>query len=940
MLSFLGSLLLHVSLVSQVPHFQQQSFAARGDGKISSIQQDGLGFMWIGSDEGLFRYNGHEYRQLFSADSLDHLQVSFLYLDSGDTLWVGTSTGHIYTIGRDQVLDSWIFDKHLPRRKITGIIKDETGRIWISTYGSGVFVQEGNNLDSLSMTGGLLEDEIYAMAIDSLQRIWAATDRGVSICQLEQGWQVRNLGRSDGLIDEIVYLLLQDEQRMWLGFQSGGIMGFDVLADSLIIPKATWQWGETTGMALKNGDIWISTTGGLLKYEDDHAYNNKHIAKEGASIDLIYLDNLQNIWIVENHTELSCADLIVEVALGEVGDIQAVLADQSGNVWVGTAEGLFSFIDDSFEAIAPYRDNIISLYEDPYGRIWIGTFGEGVIIWDRENNRTHRLSEAHGLKNGSIFSIAGNLDRVWLATLGGIVEVRQHAALLEEEIKFLQLDDINDLAVSFFYTVFVDSKGVVWFGTDGKGVIKLESEVFVSMQERDDFPAKSVYSFAEDEEGNIWIGTAEHGLFKWDGHTFLKFDQMEGARNLPISTLALDVNGQLVIGHPEGIDLFDPEKKIRLPYRDEVSVQSLDPSMNAQCKNDEGIWIGGFNKLVLIRPANTANTWPKMVIDEIRVLGEVVPSHQPGSFSNTRNYVQFDVAGLWFGKEAALSYAYKLEGYDQEWQQSTDRRASYGQLMPGNYTFKTAPVVAEQMLEDKASNFSFTIRPPLWQESWFIIICILLTGILLWWYQNHRERKISMEANMAKERIETQYEVLKAQINPHFLFNSFNTLASIVEDNPPQAIEYIEKLSDYYRSIIQLRNQKLIPLSEELDMVNNFIFLLNKRFGNHLVVDQEIGNIRGWIPPLSLQMLVENAVKHNTVSRRSPLYIKLKRTDDYIIVSNNLLPKRSPTQSTRFGLQNIQRRFDILSKKKVIIEKSDQYFNVHIPIINQHMSTP
>jgi LytS/YehU family sensor histidine kinase len=210
----------------------------------------------------------------------------------------------------------------------------------------------------------------------------------------------------------------------------------------------------------------------------------------------------------------------------------------------------------------------------------------------------------------------------------------------------------------------------------------------------------------------------------------------------------------------------------------------------------------------------------------------------------------------------------------------------------------------------------------------------MLAAASIYGYQRFRELRISRNAALERERIESQYEVLKAQINPHLLFNSFNTLASIVEEDSQLAIEYIEKLSDYYRSIIQFRNQKMISLGEELILIDDFTYLLKRRFGKNLQVIKQIESTDSYIPPLTLQMLVENAVKHNVISRQKPLTIVIRtEKDDYLVVSNNLQPKKSEEPSTRFGLQNIQTRFELLTKKKVIIEDHGEHFSVSIPLL-------
>jgi len=155
-----------------------------------------------------------------------------------------------------------------------------------------------------------------------------------------------------------------------------------------------------------------------------------------------------------------------------------------------------------------------------------------------------------------------------------------------------------------------------------------------------------------------------------------------------------------------------------------------------------------------------------------------------------------------------------------------------------------------------------------------------------------------------------------------------------VEEDTGLAVEYIEKLSDYYRSIIQFRDQKMIPLTDELVLIDDFAYLLRRRFGKNLTIVKEIDDTDFDIPPLTLQMLVENAVKHNIISRQKPLTIEIRlHNDDYLVVRNNLQPMKTKEPSTRFGLQNIKTRFELLTKRKVLIDTEDGYFSVSIPLI-------
>ena len=196
-----------------------------------------------------------------------------------------------------------------------------------------------------------------------------------------------------------------------------------------------------------------------------------------------------------------------------------------------------------------------------------------------------------------------------------------------------------------------------------------------------------------------------------------------------------------------------------------------------------------------------------------------------------------------------------------------------------------------------------------------------------------REARFRREAQLKRERVESQFEALKSQINPHFLFNSFNTLITIIEENPRVAVEYVEHLSDFYRSIIVYRERDFISLQEEMELVRNFSFLLQKRYEEGFKLESRINGKTGQVMPLALQMLVENAVKHNVISASKPLTVEIfSENDGYITVRNNIQKKIKPEASTHFGLQSLVNRYQLLGEKPVIVKDDGKYFTVKVPL--------
>lgn len=186
-----------------------------------------------------------------------------------------------------------------------------------------------------------------------------------------------------------------------------------------------------------------------------------------------------------------------------------------------------------------------------------------------------------------------------------------------------------------------------------------------------------------------------------------------------------------------------------------------------------------------------------------------------------------------------------------------------------------------------------------------------------------------------KENAESQFESLRAQVNPHFLFNSLNTLSALIFQDQQKAESFVRELSDVYRYILENKDRELVTLKKELEIVKSYIYLIILRFEQNLTVDMEIDPKldESMIPPLTLQMLVENATKHNVISKKRPLNVKIYSDDEYIVVSNNIQKKEIKSYSSKLGLTNISSRFGFLTDRKVEIIENANEFQVKIPLI-------
>ncbi len=220
--------------------------------------------------------------------------------------------------------------------------------------------------------------------------------------------------------------------------------------------------------------------------------------------------------------------------------------------------------------------------------------------------------------------------------------------------------------------------------------------------------------------------------------------------------------------------------------------------------------------------------------------------------------------------------------------------------------------------------------------AWLVNLLFHLINTIIFYFKEYRSSRLEAEELKSAQAL-AELQLIKSQVNPHFLFNNLNVLSALVMQNHSEANRFIEEFSKVYRYILHNHENELVPLKTELHYINPYIFLLQKRFGDGLQVSIDIPEAYSdrLIIPAAIQMLIENAIKHNVVSRNRPLHISLHANgNNSIVITNNLQVKQSTEPSTGIGLRNIMKRYELVSDREVGIMKNESGFTVTLPLIN------
>jgi ligand-binding sensor domain-containing protein len=954
-------LFIPLQLFPQVPFFRPLRLPeALHSATINCLYQDHEGIMWMGTGQGLYRYNGKEFTSIPVSGNPVPFQVSAIYMDTANKLWVGTKKGSIYQLFGDSLL-AFSPQEGLPQKPITGFASDGRGNFWFSTYGEGLYYYNGRYLYNLNADDGLGDNFCYKIVPDKFGRIWAATDEGISVCYAsEKLKKVEKITTERGLPDNIVLSIVPGPNGiMWIGMQDGGICAIHSNTLKIVVPpvSVSWNYGPVKDILVFNDILWLTTEkNGVVELNpmkskaplSFHSCDNFEFSK----VNSLLADNQGNCWIITN------SDLLISTGPGfknmntlankPLGQVQSILSDHLGRIWYSNEGKLYRFSPDDAMGIPKeiplplhYHVHIISLYEDTMGYIWAGTFGSGILRVNPGTGKARFVNERDGLTNGNILSITGRGNEIWLATLGGAYHctLQPDAWRDEATLKFVNYNQQNGPGNNYIYSVFIDSKDRVWFGTDGKGISVLENGHFTSYGEANGLKSKVVYSVTEDQEGNIWFTTSNAGVYRFDGKKFSNYSTANGLSDNQISSIAADHQHHVLFANNQGIDVLDVRNGSFVYYGSELGLESIDPDLNVISGNGSDLfWIGTRNGMIRLEiPRDSRPRQPALLLNKVSVFLGNENFRNQHEFTFKQNHLSFFFNAAWYIAPDMVTYQIKLEGYDLDWINTLDNIATYSSLPPGTYTFRVRAALKGNYLDSVMVSYTFVILKPYWKTWWFILVLAIVVLSVIFLVIRIREVRIKQKEISEREKLLFQFQTLRSQVNPHFLFNSFSTLMSVIDEDKDLAIEYVEKLSQFFRNILEYRDKDLITLEDELKLIETYRYLQHQRYGDNFRMDISIPHeqLMTLIPPLTLQMLVENAIKHNIVSAEKILRVSITSNDKYLSISNNLQRKKVVESSTGIGLVNIQNRYKLLGYEGIVKEETQTDFIIRLPLISK-----
>lgn len=963
---------------------------------IMSISQTTDGYMWFATPDKLNRFDGYEFvsfkHETGNPNTLTNNYVSALLALPDGTLLVGGHEGSIdlYNPVNEMFEHLSSGDASKDGAEIRSMILLDSHRVAIATMGSGLGILhlQTRHIEWLNTHNTLLvSDYIQDILLLNSQQLAIATDLGIMLfyTQLDSlvgpVWlpdrSVSSLAKRDehlfaatheqGLFQihlktnqthkvilsinpestafQYLNVLLTDSHNnLWVGSTFDGIVKLGPNETKTYYKKASadpFSLVNNTVYSIKEdfaGNIWIGTISGLSVYipvNQQFELYRPGIAPGTLSnkqVYFLYEDAQSQIWVGTleggvnrfNPQNRTFEAFTTENTSGlTTHSIRCIYQDKQGNYWLGTGNmGLFLFnpqkrkcmplLNEYDEPITYFP--IKALYEDSMGVLWIGA-DNGLFSYDAQKGEITAHNELFGRDFFRVMEMkpTGRPNRIWIATFGsGLIEFDTYQKKVVESYIF---NDNNPQGINSNNVMCILPRGLdtLFIGTFGGGINILQTKTghFSHITESDGLPNDAIYGILNPgNSGELWF-SSNKGLASLNLNTMQvnAFDLIEQVQSLEFNEGAYleSSDGYLMFGGIEGINRFNPRN---------IFVNSIAPRVHVR-----GVRV--FDKLFT-----------------------------PGLFrviklSYKQNYIGFEYVGLEYTNPLKVTYEYQLEGLDQDWVMAGTRRfAQYTGLKPGRYVFRVRARNSNGVLSYESAQVQFVIAPPIWLKPWFVFLSIIvLSGAIFAAYRtrtNQIRRAYQIQLN------ELEVRALRSQMNPHFIFNSINSIQYyILNKNPKLAYSYLAKFSSLMRKILQNSRKNFVPLAEEIQSLELYLDLENIRMDNELdfkiEVDSQCDTFQIALPSMILQPFVENAILHGLLNKKGHklLHIRIvkERSHLYCTIEDNGIGREKAEELNKTRTQKhastaikaTQERLQILSSK----ESGDYYF-VFEDLYNSH----
>lgn len=708
----------------------------------------------------------------------------------------------------------------------------------------------------------------------------------------------RNPGKENEDATLLINTMYEDNHgNVWIGTENAGLLLYRAATDdfeSIVVDKKNIQSIQYNFKIVclvqdKEDNIWVGTDKGISIFNPYRQYfKSIHHEDELPSIpkneimDFIQAGNgdiLAGTWgggIAVYDEQWNLKKNILLPGPQDYNMAWCFVQQEDGNIWAGCQHGYIHIYNPGSGAIQtihpPELENstIRCMIKDSQGNIWLGLHNGKIAGWNKTSRQFFAYNgniENEELKTASVFKIFIDKNQhFWVSTDRGFKEfdpVKRTYAHVYLPVE----NDSSSISATSSQGIESLNDTTLMIGTVYGGInfFNTVTKKFRHLTTANGLPSNTVYALRKDEAGYTWF-TTDYNLYKFKpgNGKFIHYNMEPGMINSTFNANSFYSlrNGSWITASTTEIIAFQPTAVV-------------------QNNSSEKVEIAGFN-----------------IFNAPYFIDSLLFHQQPVRLSHQQNFFTVEFALLNFSSLEQTKYYYRLSGINKDWVNAdTKNFASYTNLAPGEYTFSVK--TANEKGESAPTSFTIIISPPFWQTSWFRTISLLLAASVISWLVRSRIKNIRHEAEMKQKIAETEMMALRAQMNPHFIFNCLNSIDNLIQmDEKEKATSYLAKFARLIRSILENSKNNAVPCWKDMETLELYVQLEALRFDNkftyRIIIADEILNGDYKVPPLVIQPFVENAIHHgllNKISGSKELLVEVTANNNrvhYLIEDNGV----------------------------------------------------
>ncbi len=919
---------------------------------ISSLVEDRDGRLWIGCrDGGLLSYYDDSFTYYLIKDSLKDDRILSMCLDHENNLWIGTNSNLSY-ISLDEIpKQTFSGEQCIPKLSdidfsiyyATSLFCDAGGVVWVVAKGTSHIVRiSSGNKEKKMIFGTPIQAHIQCFLSDTKGRNWVGTGFGLKVLRDNNLYL---FSAKNGLFNFGVTSLIEDQiGNLWIGTHGNGLYKLDTagyinkfyVKDEISLDRVMSLFEDT------EGGIWIGTRGGGLHRLQKKIFKT-YTTNDGLSDNRVWSiceSRNNDIWIgtQKGLNKLSFGKSSVAITrLSIPGDekddiVRTIIEDHSGVLWISTKNNIFRYVNQKIEQHMSFGW-ARAMAVDSANRMWIGGVGAGLVRVQKESYQKY-FAEGRNLHR-DIFQIKvicfDDKGSLWFGTKDGLYQIKGDS--------LYYFDKEPALTGNAVMTLFNDSKGILWITVYGFGLFRFNTEdskkQFSHITRDNGLIDNTIYSILEDDYGKFWFGSNK-GIFSINRKELVEFCD---GKISSVHSVAYGLEAGMESiecnggNHPSAIKSRDG----RLWFPTMGGVTVVDPSNLNQKQDSLKVYI------------------PKTIVDGVELLTNRLQQLEPGN----KRKIEFRYTAINFSNPENVRFKYRLEGYEDDWIDAKSQRTIYYlNVPPGRYTFRVIASMDEQAWRSNEAAISFEIPPHFWETSIFKILAgIFILGIIVSITRFLISRKLKHHKHLLEQQSTLEQERLRISRDIHDEIGSRLTKISILNEaikdeieDTPSVQEFTEKISSETKQIIENLDEIIWfinPGNDSIELLGTFLREYIVDFFSSTDIecncdfpdsypDMQISPEVRRNTVLTVKEITNNIVKHALAKR---VNAKFQLQEQSILISLKDNGKGFCTRESHphgNGLINIQKRIEEIGGKIIIesVISSGTAIQIFIPLKN------